>query len=90
VTVDPILVGVEDRPVTRREVWRRLGAPTEQVGSVNEPRTHDEHGVRWNEKWIYRSGKEVVQVVLWQRYDFLGAFRILPDGTGVPEPLPEA
>jgi hypothetical protein len=75
--------------VTRREVWKRLGAPTDQLGSVNDPRTHEEHGVRWNEKWIYRDGREVVRVVLWNRYDFLGAFRVLPDGSAEPEPLPD-
>ncbi|RIK99561.1 MAG: hypothetical protein DCC71_20155 [Proteobacteria bacterium] len=74
---------------TRREVWKLLGAPTDQVGSVNDPRTHDELGVRWNEKWIYRDGKEVVRVVLWHRYDFLGAYRALPDGGFEREPLPD-
>ncbi len=66
---------------TRRELWSRLGAPTDQVGSVNDPRTHEEYGVRWNEKWIYRRGREVVRVVLWHRYDLLGVFRVAPDGS---------
>jgi hypothetical protein len=73
------------RPPTRAEVARRLGAPTDQIGSVNDPRTHEEHGVRWNEKWLYREDGEVVRVVLWNRYDFLGAFRLGPDGTVTPE-----
>jgi hypothetical protein len=72
---------------TRREVWRLLGAPTDQVGSVNDPRTHLEHGVSWNEKWIYRDGHTVVRIVLWNRYDFLGAFRVHADGSVEPEPL---
>lgn len=74
----------------RGTVWRRLGAPTDQVGSVNDPRTYEEHGVRWNEKWIYRGpdGRTIARVVLWNRYDFLGAFRIAEDGTGEPEALP--
>ena len=72
---------------TRREVWKLLGAPTDQVGSVNDPRTQTEYGVRWNEKWIYREGREIVRVVLWHRYDFLGVFRVRPDGSGEPEPL---
>ena len=72
----------------RGAVWKRLGAPTDQEGSVNDPRTQLEHGVRWNEKWIYRDGKEVVRVVLWHRYDFLGAFVVRPDGSAEPEPLP--
>jgi hypothetical protein len=77
--------------VDRGEVWERLGAPTDQVGSVNDPRTREEHGHRWNEKWIYRGedGQTAERVVLWNRYDFVGAFRVRPDGGLEPEPLPE-
>jgi len=76
----------------RGRVWKLLGAPTDQEGSVNDPRTRDEHGVRWNEKWIYRGedGETVERIVLWNRYDLVGAFRLRPDGSAVPEPLPEA
>ena len=76
------------RSVSREHVWSLLGAPTDQLGSVNDPRTHEEQGVRWNEKWIYRDGRDVVRVVLWNRYDFLGAFRVRSDGSAEPEPLP--
>ena len=38
----------------RGSVWKRLGAPTDQQGSVNDPRTQQEQGLTWNEKWIYR------------------------------------
>ncbi len=77
--------------VTRHEVTRRLGAPTDQVGSVNDPRTHEEFGVKWNEKWIYRKGlsEEIARVVLWNRYDFLGVFQIQSDGSAEPELLPK-
>jgi len=76
---------------TRQEIWKKLGAPTDQVGSVNDPRTSEEHGVRWNEKWIYRDdeGEGIERVVLWNRYDLLGAFRVSPDGAATPEPIPE-
>jgi len=76
----------------RATVWKLLGEPTDQVGSVNDPRTHEEFGVRWNEKWIYRGedGESVERVVLWNRYDFAGAFRLRPDGGAEPEPLSEA
>jgi hypothetical protein len=76
----------------RGEVWRLLGAPSEQLGSVNDPRTHDEHGVRWNEKWIYlgEDGRSVERVVLWNRYDLAGVFRIAPDGSAEPELLPRS
>jgi len=75
---------------TRQEVWNLLGAPTDQVGSVNDPRTHRELGVEWNEKWIYRGedGEAVSRVVLWNRYDLLGVFHISPDGEASPESLP--
>jgi hypothetical protein len=79
-----------DAQIHRGWVWKRLGAPTDQVGSVNDPRTHQDYGFLWNEKWIYRGpdGKSVERIVLWNRYDFLGVFHIKPDGTAEPEPLP--
>ena len=81
----------EERP-DRGTVWKRLGAPTDQVGSVNDPRTTEEHGLKWNEKWIYRAdqGGAAERVVLWNRYDFLGVFRVEPDGSLRSEPLPSA
>lgn len=84
-------VNTARRNVARDVVWKRLGAPTDQVGSVNDPRTHEEGGVRWNEKWIYRApeGDTVERVVLWHRYDFQGVFLVKPDGSLEPEPLPE-
>ena len=79
------------RAPDRGTVWKLLGAPADQEGSVNDPRTHLEHGVRWNEKWIYRAehGKQAERVVLWNRYDLVGVFRVRPDGTLEPEALPE-
>jgi hypothetical protein len=76
---------------TRDALWKFFGAPTDQIGSVNEPRTHEEYGVRWNEKWIYRgeNSQEIERVVLWYRYDFQGAFRVKPDGGAEPEPPPK-
>jgi len=78
------------RSPDRATVWRMVGAPTDQVGSVNEPRTHETHGLKWNEQWVYRveGGQEIERVVLWHRYDFLGVFRVLHDGSFEPEPLP--
>ncbi len=72
----------------RGQVWKLLGAPTDQLGSVNDPRTHDEFGATWNEKWLYRGeGRAVERVVLWNRYDLAGVFRLAPDGTATPESL---
>jgi hypothetical protein len=77
--------------IGRGEVARRLGSPTDQVGSVNDPRTTEELGVKWNEKWIYRDPerKGFDRVVLWYRYDLLGVWRIARDGSATPEALPE-
>ncbi len=74
----------------RARVWKQLGAPTDQEGSVNDPRTQVEHGVTWNEKWIYRGedGRSVERVVLWNRYDLVGVFRVKPDGGAEAETLP--
>jgi hypothetical protein len=73
----------------RGQVWKRLGAPADQLGSVNDPRSQSEFGVTWNEKWIYRGedGQSVERVVLWNRYDLVGVFRVKPDGSAEPEPL---
>jgi hypothetical protein len=78
--------------VDRGSVWARFGAPTDQEGSVNDPRTREELGVAWNEKWIYRDsgGSSVVRIVLWNRYDLGGVFRIHPDGSAEAESLETA
>jgi len=74
----------------RGAVWKQLGAPTDQVGSVNDPRSLEEYGVRWNEKWIYRDpdGESFDRIVLWYRYDLAGIFKIGRDGGSEPDPLP--
>ncbi len=76
----------------RGRVWKLLGAPSDQLGSVNDPRTHEEHGLKWNEKWIYlgEDGKSVERVVLWNRYDLVGVLRVAADGSAVVEELPES
>jgi len=76
--------------VDRGGVWKRFGAPSDQEGSVNEPRTRREHGYEWNEKWIYRSrdGRSVERVVLWNRYDLVAVLRIAPDGSATAEAVP--
>jgi hypothetical protein len=75
----------------RGQAWKLFGAPTDQVGSVNDPRTREEFGVKWNEKWVYLDEDERVrQVVLWNRYDLAGAFRVKPDGSAESLPIPEA
>ena len=75
---------------TRGDVWKELGAPAEQVGSVNEPRTTRENGFDWNEKWVYLDGQgEPLQVVLWNRYDLVAVLRVSEDGAWLAEPAAE-
>ena len=81
----------EVKNIDRVAIWKRFGAPTEQVGSVNDPRTQDECGVTWNEQWLYRDpeGDGSDRLVLWNRYDLLGVFTLKPDGSVEPESLTE-
>ncbi len=72
----------------RGAVWKQLGAPTDQQGSVNDPRTYEEYGAVWNEKWLYRGEDEAInRVVLWNRYDLVGVFKVAPDGSATAESL---
>jgi hypothetical protein len=81
----------ERTAIDRHAVAKRFGPPTEQVGSVNDPRSHEEYGVKWNEKWVYRDpeGDGNDLLVLWNRYDLLGVFTLKPDGGAEPESLAE-
>ena len=76
----------------RGEVWRRFGEPRSQDGSVNEPRTREACGVRWNERWRYvdPEGAGWDRIVFWLRYDLQGVFRVWPDGRYEPEPVAPA
>jgi hypothetical protein len=49
-------------------------------------------GVKWNEMWRYKDpeGEGFDRVVLWNRYDFLGVWRLHADGRAEPEQLTEA
>ena len=77
--------------IDRGRAWDLFGAPNEQQGSVNDPRSHVEHGVRWNEKWVYLSedGSRPARLLLWHRYDLVGAFEIGPEGAVGALPLPK-
>jgi hypothetical protein len=80
----------QEKGIDRHAVWERFGSPTQQVGSVNDPRTQEECGVTWNEKWVYRDpgGDGRDRLVLWNRYDLLGVFLVKPDGSVESESLP--
>jgi hypothetical protein len=73
--------------VTHIDVRERFGLPDEQIGSVNDPRTHEEHGVRWNEKWIYLLADGARRIVYWYRYNFRGVLREDADGSVRKESL---
>ena len=81
--------GAGAKKFSRGEVSKRLGAPTDQIGSVNDPRTHVECGVKWNEKWVYPNAHAdgALRVVLWNRYDLLGVFKVRADGTCERDPV---
>lgn len=55
--------------LTHHEARERWGLPDESAGNVNDPRTYEEHGVRFNEKWIYRLPDGGKRLVYWHRYD---------------------
>lgn len=78
--------------VTRNLVVQRWGTPQETVGSVNEPREMTEHGLRFNERWIYRNpkgepGHPLERVLYWHRYDFMGSYVRDRSGAVTPEDL---
>jgi len=74
----------------RGALARHFGDPNDQQGSVNDPRSHCEQGVEWNEKWLYRNPEHEGwdRMVLWSRYDLLGVWRVGSDGSVMPEELP--
>jgi hypothetical protein len=78
------------RRITRNDIVRLFGTPSDTVGSVNEPRQQHEAGFQYNERWIYDRPKNEPsrpksRVIYWQRYDFVASERIERDGHRVPE-----
>ena len=68
-------------------VRERFGLPDEQIGNVNDPRTREENGVRWNEKWVYLLPDGARRLVYWHRYDVRGAVLEGADGAVRAEKL---
>ncbi len=64
--------------VLARDRW---GEPDAWEGSVNDPRTREEHGIRFNEKWIYLLREGQRRLVYWHRYDFRGVLLERADGS---------
>ncbi len=75
------------KPLTHHAARERWGVAEDWEGSVNDPRTHEEHGIRWNEKWIYLLPEGHKRLVYWNRYDCAGVLVEAPDGTVEPELL---
>jgi len=74
----------------RNDIVRLFGTPDYTVGSVNEPRLTTEHGIEFNEKWVYEKPRHEPsrprqRLIYWQRYDLVGALRVEQDGHLVPE-----
>jgi hypothetical protein len=79
----------------RNQVVRRWGTPQATMGSVNEPREREEHGHRYNEKWVYRltataPDEPIERVIYWLRYDLVAAYLVRRDGVAVPDDLASA
>jgi hypothetical protein len=74
-------------PIDHRAARERWGEPDEWVGSVNDPRTREEQGIRFNEKWIYYLPHDEQRWVYWHRYGCRGVLRRARDGSLGPEPL---
>lgn len=83
-----------DAPLRRNDIVRLFGTPDQTIGSVNEPRLTVEHGIEFNEKWIYERPRNEPsrprqRLIYWQRYDLMGALRVEQDGHLVPESTSE-
>lgn len=80
----------QEAPLRRNDIVRLFGTPDQTIGSVNEPRLKVEHGIEFNEKWIYEKpahepSRPRQRLIYWQRYDLVGALRVEQDGHLVPE-----
>jgi hypothetical protein len=78
--------------IVRNEVVQRFGTPAVTIGSVNEPRELEEHGHRFNEKWIYRMPRPTPDApaerhIYWLRYDFVASYLVMAGGSVTPEDL---
>ncbi len=67
--------------LTHHLAHERWGEPDEWEGNVNDPRTREEHGIRYNEKWIYLLPGGERRLVFWHRYDFRGVLLERADGS---------
>jgi len=64
--------------IHRNRVVKHFGTPDLAEGSVNEPREREEHGHRFNEKWVYKHplrdpAGAAERVIYWRRYDYVAS-----------------
>jgi hypothetical protein len=67
---------------TRKVIFRNvivtiLGTPDHTQGSLNSPIELEEHGLHFNEKWVYTHLRDdpsgaPMRTIYWHRYDFIG------------------
>jgi len=75
---------------TRNDIVRLFGTPTRTEGSVNEARVRSEHGIEFNEKWVYDRPRHDPtrpreRIVYWKRYGFVASARVERSGQWVQE-----
>lgn len=75
---------------SRNQIVQVWGTPQATFGSVNEPRESEEHGYRFNEKWVYRlvataEDTPMERVVYWLRYDFVASLLVGKNGSAREE-----
>lgn len=77
--------------IRRNDVVQLLGTPEVAEGSVNEPRTREENGYQFNERWLYRRPRNdpahpFERVIYWHRYEYVGScIRRSPDSSWEPD-----
>ena len=77
--------------IHRNRIVKHFGTPDVAEGSVNEPREREEHGLRFNEKWIYKHplrdpAGALERVIYWRRYDYVASLiRTAAGGELVPD-----
>ena len=73
--------------LTHNAARERWGTPDEWEGSVNDPRTREENGVRFNEKWVYLLDDGSKRLIYWHRYGCRAVILEQPDGARAAEGL---
>ena len=71
--------------LTHAAARERWGLPDACEGSVNDPRQGSEHGIEFNEKWIYFRSDGGRRLVYWHHYDCRGVLLEAADGSATPE-----